>query len=62
MVTNGSIKVFLADDSQQIRQRVNALLAAEHMDIVGEGGTPAIASRLARFASTEGIERRRRRV
>ena len=40
MVTNGSIKVFLADDSQQIRQRVNALLAAEHMDIVGEGGTP----------------------
>ena len=40
MVTNGSIKVFLADDSQQIRARVNALLAAQHMDIVGEGATP----------------------
>jgi DNA-binding NarL/FixJ family response regulator len=32
--------VFLADDSQQIRQRVNSLLGAAHMDIVGEGGTP----------------------
>ena len=41
MVSNGSsIKVFLADDSQQIRERVNALLATAHMDIVGEGATP----------------------
>ena len=40
MMSNGSIKVFLADDSQQIRQRVNSLLGAAHMDIVGEGGTP----------------------
>jgi DNA-binding NarL/FixJ family response regulator len=40
MMSNGSIKVFLADDSQQIRQRVNSLLGAAHMDVVGEGATP----------------------
>lgn len=40
MVANGSIKVFLADDSQQIRERVNALLGAAHMDVVGQGATP----------------------
>lgn len=40
MVTNGSIKVFLADDSLQIRQRVNALLATAHMEVVGEAATP----------------------
>lgn len=40
MVSNGSIKVFLADDSQQIRERVNALLATAHIDVVGEGATP----------------------
>jgi DNA-binding NarL/FixJ family response regulator len=40
MSSNGSIKVFLADDSVQIRQRVNALLANAEMDIVGEGATP----------------------
>ena len=38
--SNGSIKVFLADDSLQIRQRVNALLDAADMDVVGEGATP----------------------
>jgi two-component system response regulator DesR len=37
---NGSIRVFLADDSQQIRQRVNSMLGAAHMDIVGEAATP----------------------
>lgn len=41
MRSNGSIKVFLADDSLQIRQRVNALLANAQMAIVGEGATPA---------------------
>ncbi len=37
---NGSIRVFLADDSRQIRQRVNSMLGAAHMDIVGEAATP----------------------
>jgi two-component system response regulator DesR len=40
MVSNGSIKVFLAEDSQQIRERLNALLGAAHIDVVGEGATP----------------------
>ncbi len=40
MISNGSIKVFLADDSVLIRQRVNALLATAQMNIVGEGATP----------------------
>ena len=40
MISNGSITVFLADDSQQIRERVNALLGAAHMDVVGEAATP----------------------
>ncbi len=40
MISNGSIKVFLADDSLQIRERVNALLATAQMNIVGEGATP----------------------
>ena len=40
MISNGSIKVFLADDSLQIRERVNTLLAREHMDVVGEAATP----------------------
>jgi two-component system response regulator DesR len=40
MVGNGSIKVFLADDSRQIRERLNAMLASAHMDVVGEGATP----------------------
>ncbi|HEX7889248.1 MAG TPA: response regulator transcription factor [Ramlibacter sp.] len=40
MNPNGSLKVFLADDSLQIRQRVNALLDAAHMAVVGEGATP----------------------
>jgi DNA-binding NarL/FixJ family response regulator len=41
MNSNGSIRVFLADDSQQIRQRVNALLTDADVDIVGEAATPA---------------------
>ena len=40
MISNGSIKVFLADDSPQIRQRVGAMLGAAAMDVVGEGTTP----------------------
>lgn len=40
MISNGSIKVFLADDSLPIRQRVNALLDAADMAVVGEGATP----------------------
>jgi DNA-binding NarL/FixJ family response regulator len=40
MTSNGALKVFLADDSQQIRQRVNALLATAEMSIVGEAATP----------------------
>jgi DNA-binding NarL/FixJ family response regulator len=34
------MKVFLADDAQQIRARVNALLAAADIAVVGEGATP----------------------
>jgi DNA-binding NarL/FixJ family response regulator len=41
MVSNGSITVFLADDSPAIRQRVNTLLDAADMAVVGEGATPA---------------------
>lgn len=40
MISNGPLKVFLADDSQQIRERVNALLGAAQMDVVGEAATP----------------------
>ena len=43
----GSVKVFLADDSAMIRERVAAMLASRHMDIVGEAETPE--------ASIEGI-------
>jgi two-component system response regulator DesR len=35
-----TVKVFLADDSPAIRQRVGALLGAAAMDVVGEGATP----------------------
>ena len=41
MVSNGPIKVFLADDSLQIRQRVSALLHASNVAVVGVGATPA---------------------
>jgi DNA-binding NarL/FixJ family response regulator len=34
------LKVYLADDSAPIRQRVGALLAANAMTVVGEGETP----------------------
>ena len=40
MVSNGSIKVFLADDSLPIRSRVNALLATADMHVIGEAATP----------------------
>ena len=40
MISNGSIKVFLADDSQQIRERVNAILGAAHLDVIGQAATP----------------------
>lgn len=41
MVSKASIRVFLADDSLPIRERVNALLGAAHIAVVGEGATPA---------------------
>lgn len=41
MVPNASLRVFLADDSRQIRERVNALLGAACIAVVGEAGTPA---------------------
>lgn len=37
---SATVKVFLADDSPAIRQRVGALLGAAAMDVVGEGATP----------------------
>ena len=40
MISNGSLKVFLADDSRQIRDRVHALLGAADMAVVGEAATP----------------------
>ncbi|MBI5277167.1 MAG: response regulator transcription factor [Burkholderiales bacterium] len=38
--TNASVRVFLADDSAPIRQRVAGMLAARAMTVVGEGETP----------------------
>ena len=38
--SNDSIKVFLADDSAPIRERVGAMLVARAMTVVGEGETP----------------------
>lgn len=35
-----SLRVFLAEDSAAIRERIVGLLAAEHMDVVGEAATP----------------------
>ncbi|NML48259.1 response regulator [Ramlibacter sp. G-1-2-2] len=35
-----SVKVYLAEDSAEIRARIGTLLAAEPVDIVGEGATP----------------------
>ena len=37
---NDSVKVFLADDSAMIRDRVAAMLVARAMDIVGQAETP----------------------
>lgn len=36
-----AVKVFLAEDSAPIRERVAAALVARHMEVVGEGATPA---------------------
>lgn len=38
--SNAPVKVFLADDSAPIRQRVAGMLAASAMTVVGEGETP----------------------
>lgn len=38
--STGPVKVFLADDSDVIRQRVYALLCAAHIDVVGQAATP----------------------
>lgn len=37
---NGPLRVFLADDSNLIRDRVGALLVASHMVVVGQARTP----------------------
>ena len=38
---NNPLKVFLADDSSLIRDRVKAMLAASDMVVVGQASTPA---------------------
>lgn len=38
--TQSSLKVFLADDSAPIRQRVGQMLSSKAMKVVGEGETP----------------------
>jgi DNA-binding NarL/FixJ family response regulator len=38
--SQATLKVFLADDSAPIRQRVGAMLSAQAMTVVGEGETP----------------------
>lgn len=43
--SHGPVKVFLADDSAMIRERVAAMLAARSMDIVGEAETPEASIR-----------------
>ena len=40
VMNSSAIRVFLADDSDPIRQRLSAMLGAAHMDVVGEGTTP----------------------
>jgi DNA-binding NarL/FixJ family response regulator len=40
MISTDSLRVFLADDSLQIRERVVDLLATAHMAVVGEAATP----------------------
>jgi DNA-binding NarL/FixJ family response regulator len=40
MPASRPLKVFLADDSSAIRQRVGALLGAATMDVIGEAATP----------------------
>jgi CheY-like chemotaxis protein len=41
MISNPCIKVFVAEDSLPIRQRVTALLDAAHLEVIGAGATPA---------------------
>ncbi len=38
--TDSHLKVFLADDSPAIRQRVNALLGSADIAVIGEAATP----------------------
>jgi DNA-binding NarL/FixJ family response regulator len=38
---NESLKVFLAEDSAAIRDRLHGLLGSARMEVVGEAGTPA---------------------
>jgi DNA-binding NarL/FixJ family response regulator len=38
--TQSNLKVFLADDSAPIRQRVGQMLSSKAMQVVGEGETP----------------------
>jgi DNA-binding NarL/FixJ family response regulator len=45
MTESQPVKVFLADDSAMIRERVAAMLAARAMDIVGEAETPEASIR-----------------
>lgn len=40
-IPNNELKVFLADDSRLIRDRVTALLTAARMVVVGQASTPA---------------------
>jgi DNA-binding NarL/FixJ family response regulator len=39
-MSSAHLKVFLADDSPAIRERVGTLLGASAMSVVGEGATP----------------------
>jgi two-component system response regulator DesR len=38
--SNASLKVFLAEDSAPIRERLHGVFARAHMDVVGEAATP----------------------
>lgn len=38
--SNASLKVFLAEDSAPIRERLHCVFARAHMDVVGEAATP----------------------
>ncbi|MEJ8836062.1 response regulator [Ramlibacter sp. AN1133] len=38
--SNASLKVFLAEDSAPIRERLHGVFARAHMDVIGEAATP----------------------